>query len=484
MPHAAGARTDGPQRPTVFGAVSRKGASGTSRARRVARGGGASAVAGPRRRRTSPPPDPAAAPGRGRRSGGRDVCVGGKKARRFSGGNGAPKGPVPTRPETRPCTTPEGGLKVESSRGETAAQRLRASVPSAADRVQGPVRDPSDAEAIEPDRERLLDHIALPVGGSPSVEPVPDLGAESTRTMGDVRFLGPRILGGMAPKYTNTTYKPSLTVTTGTMARRPSRNRTALAGDGSGAEGAMRGPAVDPAPVRANVVSHGAIRTEMFGGRSAASAPPRPAAPRLAAPTAPAPHPGGPGSPPRRSPTAPENFCAAGAGEEREGRGRGREGGRGKGKGRGGGDGGRRMRALARAARRRPTPPDAARRWAPDAPGRPARPTGRPLRVRGRTRARGARERSGGMGHDRRPSVAGGGRGAWGYRGPPRAPGGDAREEGVGRRMGPRTEPSIGKAGADGPVPPAPACVYVLGAPPIWYIRPQVAENRGSRPLS
>ena len=66
MSHAAGARTSRPQRPTASGAISRKGASGTSRARRVARGGGASAVAGPRRRRTSPPP-----PGRGRRSEGR-----------------------------------------------------------------------------------------------------------------------------------------------------------------------------------------------------------------------------------------------------------------------------------------------------------------------------------------------------------------------------------------------------------------------------
>jgi NAD(P)-dependent dehydrogenase (short-subunit alcohol dehydrogenase family) len=160
-----------------------------------------------------------------------------------------------------------------SSRLETAVQRLQASIPAAVDRLQGEVCSLGDLESIRPNlltllesvtKTGLLDHVVFTAGDPISIKPVGDLSIETIQRMGNVRFYGPMLLGGLATKYLKASHRSSITLTSGSMVHRPLQNWTATAAYGSGTEGVMRGLAVDLAPIRVNVVSPGAILTEMF----------------------------------------------------------------------------------------------------------------------------------------------------------------------------------------------------------------------------
>lgn len=161
----------------------------------------------------------------------------------------------------------------QSSKVEHAIERLKASVPGVADRIQGHVCDLSTFAVIRPNLENLLksvtqtsllDHIVFTAGDPISIKPVSSLSTETIQNMGNIRFFAPLFLGGLAPQYVNTTHKSSLTFTSGAMVHRPMKNWSATSAYGSGTEGSMRGLAVELAPIRVNVVSPGAIRTEMF----------------------------------------------------------------------------------------------------------------------------------------------------------------------------------------------------------------------------
>ncbi|KAG9754003.1 hypothetical protein KCU73_g5758, partial [Aureobasidium melanogenum] len=56
----------------------------------------------------------------------------------------------------------------------------------------------------------------------------------------------------------------SITLTSGTIITNPGKGWAAVAGYGAGTEGISRDLAVDLAPIRCNVVSRGAVHTEMF----------------------------------------------------------------------------------------------------------------------------------------------------------------------------------------------------------------------------
>lgn len=156
---------------------------------------------------------------------------------------------------------------------DTATAKLLKSVPEASDRLQGHVCDLGDIESIRPNLERLLqaatqtrqlDHIVFTAGNPISTRPIAELGLDRIKDMGNVRFFAPLLLGGIAPKYMRQSHKSSITLTSGTMTHRPMKNWTSTVAYGSGTEGIMRGLAMDLAPVRVNLVSPGAIRTEMF----------------------------------------------------------------------------------------------------------------------------------------------------------------------------------------------------------------------------
>lgn len=155
----------------------------------------------------------------------------------------------------------------------TAIERLKTSYPDFVDRVTGHTCDLSDASALEQNIKSLfqsidapINHIAFTAGDAISVTPVSEATVENIQAAGVVRFLAPLMLAKVAPAYMPSSPDSSITLTSGSNTTKPSPGWTILAAWGAGIEGMGRGLAVDLAPVRVNVVSPGAVNTELFDG--------------------------------------------------------------------------------------------------------------------------------------------------------------------------------------------------------------------------
>jgi len=161
----------------------------------------------------------------------------------------------------------------KQARIDAAVQKLQDSIPQATSRVEGLQCDLSDLTALVPNIKTLLteatkagklDHIALTAGDAISTKVIAEQSIEAIQSMGNVRFYGALALGSLAADYMVPSSSSSITLTSGTMSQRPLKGFSAVAAWGSGIEGITRGLAVDLAPLRVNLVSAGAVYTEMF----------------------------------------------------------------------------------------------------------------------------------------------------------------------------------------------------------------------------
>lgn len=159
------------------------------------------------------------------------------------------------------------------SKLDDALNRLKASLPERAANVYGHVCDLSNVESTRPNLEELLkyvtrkqplDHIVFTAGDGIQIRPVSELEVETIQRLGNVRFLGPILLGGLAKPYMKPSKTSSITLTSGLNCTKPGEGWTTVAGWGAGTEGIARGLAVDLAPIRVNTVSPGAVHTELF----------------------------------------------------------------------------------------------------------------------------------------------------------------------------------------------------------------------------
>ncbi|KAI4270316.1 MAG: hypothetical protein LQ337_006756 [Flavoplaca oasis] len=155
--------------------------------------------------------------------------------------------------------------------------RLQASYPDKATKISGHVCDLAELSALESNVEALLkaatrentnkiDHIVFTAGNSIPCPKVSELTVETVQAWGNVRFFGTLMLAKYAPTYMTPGSRSSITLTSGTIAHKPFKDRAVMAAWGSGIEGIMRGLAVDLAPIRVNIVSPGAVATEIFEG--------------------------------------------------------------------------------------------------------------------------------------------------------------------------------------------------------------------------
>jgi NAD(P)-dependent dehydrogenase (short-subunit alcohol dehydrogenase family) len=87
---------------------------------------------------------------------------------------------------------------------------------------------------------------------------------ESVKRAGLVRFFAPLFIGKYAPKYLSAGPKSSITITTGAVSERPIENWTVVNSYATGLQGMVRGLALDLKPVRVNLVSPGAVDTELW----------------------------------------------------------------------------------------------------------------------------------------------------------------------------------------------------------------------------
>ena len=163
---------------------------------------------------------------------------------------------------------------------DRAIERLQTAYPDLKNNVTGATCDLANEDKLERNLTALLekvtkeglssprkiDHIAYTAGDSLKITPVAESNPELIRTAGVVRFVAPIILAKVAPKYLNPGPNSSITFTGGTNTAKPMPGWAVIAGVGAGVEGLVRGLAVDMAPIRFNVVTPGAVHTELFDG--------------------------------------------------------------------------------------------------------------------------------------------------------------------------------------------------------------------------
>ncbi|KAL2039738.1 hypothetical protein N7G274_007597 [Stereocaulon virgatum] len=128
----------------------------------------------------------------------------------------------------------------------------------------GKVDGEVDGDEAEGNDNKKIDHIAVTAGDGIKITPIAEVTVEEVLRLGNVRFLGALMLAKHAPRYMAPGPRSSITLTGGTMTHKPKKNWTVIAGWSGAMEGIARGLAVDLAPIRVNLVSPGAVHTELF----------------------------------------------------------------------------------------------------------------------------------------------------------------------------------------------------------------------------
>lgn len=155
------------------------------------------------------------------------------------------------------------------SRVDSAIQRLRSSFPGST--VAGHACDLSKP-TVEEDLEALfakvgtVDHIVFTAGDRLATMPVSDITYDVLLAAGQVRFFAALLAAKVGSRHLSRPAGPfsSITLTTGAVSQRPRPGWSAVAGFGGGLHAMTRNLALDLKPVRVNLVSPGAVETELW----------------------------------------------------------------------------------------------------------------------------------------------------------------------------------------------------------------------------
>lgn len=161
-------------------------------------------------------------------------------------------------------------------RVQKAVTSLQSSYPSVKDNITGHACNLGDEDNLENNVKTLfenvgkgIDHVIHTAGDSLAVLKLPDLEMTKLKAAGMVRFYAPLFIGKYAPAYMNPGPKSSITLTTGAVSERPIPDWTVVGSYATGLHGMARGMAVDLKPIRVNLVSPGAVDTELWSHMSA-----------------------------------------------------------------------------------------------------------------------------------------------------------------------------------------------------------------------
>jgi NAD(P)-dependent dehydrogenase (short-subunit alcohol dehydrogenase family) len=155
-------------------------------------------------------------------------------------------------------------------------QRLKTAYPHISDsQVVTQACDLSNADILDANLESLLstvtqggqaklNHVVFTAGDGLRRPTLSEVTVEIARQSEVVRCLAPLILSKHLLNYLENSPDSSFSLTGGVNSTKPMPGWTLGAFRGSGTEGLMRGLAVDMAPIRVNIVSPGAIKTELF----------------------------------------------------------------------------------------------------------------------------------------------------------------------------------------------------------------------------
>ncbi|TKX20784.1 hypothetical protein C1H76_7172 [Elsinoe australis] len=163
------------------------------------------------------------------------------------------------------------------SRVDNAVSKLLSSYPSAKSRLAGHAYSMADQSTLESNIVSLLDkatssgkldHIVWTAGDPLAIMPLSELTIEKVQQAGMVRFFGPLMMGKHATKHLNPGPESSITLTTGSVSERPIPGWAAPAGFATALHGLNRGLALDLKPIRCNLISPGAVDTDLWAGMS------------------------------------------------------------------------------------------------------------------------------------------------------------------------------------------------------------------------
>jgi NAD(P)-dependent dehydrogenase (short-subunit alcohol dehydrogenase family) len=159
----------------------------------------------------------------------------------------------------------EGALVVVASSRQERVDRALAALESGA---EGRVVDLSDEAQVRNFFEHVgaFDHLVYTAGEALQLEPLDAVQLDRARGFINIRFWG----AFTAVKYGSAHIRPggSVTLTTGVAGRRPREGWTLVASVCGAMEAFTRALAVELAPIRANAVCPGVVRTELWNDMS------------------------------------------------------------------------------------------------------------------------------------------------------------------------------------------------------------------------
>ncbi|KAL8686746.1 MAG: hypothetical protein Q9218_006895 [Villophora microphyllina] len=158
----------------------------------------------------------------------------------------------------------------QQSKIESSISRLLKTYPSARDRLSGHPCDlasPNVEDNIKSLFSKIgtvLDHIVFTAGDRLVTMPLKEVTLETIQRAGMVRFNGAMLLAKHAVEHLAPGPNSSLTLTTGTVSEKPIADWTVSASYAAGLHSMMRNLALDMKPTRVNLISPGAVQTELW----------------------------------------------------------------------------------------------------------------------------------------------------------------------------------------------------------------------------
>lgn len=112
---------------------------------------------------------------------------------------------------------------------------------------------------------KMLNHIIFTAGDRLAIKPINEIDADFIRQAGKVRFVAPLLVAKLAPRFMVNSHQSSLILTTGGVSQKPVQDWSVVASYASGLHAMTRNLAVDLKPIRVNLVSPGAVDTDLWG---------------------------------------------------------------------------------------------------------------------------------------------------------------------------------------------------------------------------
>lgn len=167
----------------------------------------------------------------------------------------------------------------KAQRVKDAVARLEAAYPSAAaeGRVHGHAANMGNEDTLESEIEQLfekttkearLDHVVFTAGDPLAIVPIQEVSFQQLKQLGMVRFFAPTLVAKTAMKYLEKSNTSSITLTTGSSSEKPIPGWSTIEGYMTGLQGLTKGLALDLKPIRVNIVSPGAVDTELWAPMS------------------------------------------------------------------------------------------------------------------------------------------------------------------------------------------------------------------------